>query len=64
MLNGEGKMVIRLTELIKMEMSKEAFYTVMRLEEFLLCDKYQDVIKTVDNGLIVLSIIHDELEKE
>ena len=47
-----------------MEISKEAFYTVMRLEEFLLCDKYQNVIKTVDNGIIVLSIIYDELNSQ
>ena len=44
-------------------MNKKDF-AIMRLKEISLCNKYQNMIKTIEDGNIILSIICDEVEKE
>ena len=38
-------------------------FTIMRLDEFMLCNKHQDVITSMDDTLIILDIVCDEVEK-
>ena len=40
----------------------KAFYTIKRLDEFMLCNKYQKEIKSIDDGMIILSVICDEVD--
>ena len=43
-------------------MKNKALYTMKRLNEFILCNEYQNEIKSIDDGNIVLSIISDEVD--
>ena len=37
-------------------------FTIMRLKEFSLCSKYQNIKYSIDDGNIILSIVCDEVD--
>ena len=41
---------------------EDANYIIQRLDEFMLCNKYQNEIKSIDDGMIILSIVCDEVD--